>query len=76
MDRNDGMTRHVPDRRDLLLAFIREYQRDNGYPPSVREMTTAIGLSSTSATHHHLKALVEDGLLLATHGRVRSWRLA
>src|SRR5665811_2026735 len=37
--------------------------RSTGVPPSVREIARAVGLASTSAVHHHLKALEEDGYL-------------
>ncbi|HEX5672241.1 MAG TPA: helix-turn-helix domain-containing protein, partial [Acidimicrobiia bacterium] len=34
-----------------------------GYPPSVREIGDAVGLSSPSTVHSHLSTLVKAGLL-------------
>jgi repressor LexA len=44
---------------DLILATVQE----RGYPPSVREIGDAVGLSSPSTVHSHLSALVEHGYL-------------
>ena len=44
---------------DLILATV----SDRGYPPSVREIGEAVGLSSPSTVHSHLSALVKAGLL-------------
>ena len=35
--------------------------RKNGFPPSIREITKAIGLKSTSGVYSHLKNLQEEG---------------
>ena len=35
------------DKPEKILQFIRDYTRDNGYPPSVREIGAAVGLKST-----------------------------
>ena len=37
--------------------------KENGYPPSVREICKAVGLKSTSTVHGHLKRLEKQGLL-------------
>ncbi len=57
------MTRHDVDRRQKILECIARTVAERGYPPSVREISEAVGLASTSAVHHHLIALERDGLL-------------
>ena len=57
------MTRHDAERRRKILDYIAAMIRANGVPPSVREIMRAVGLASTSAVHHHLRGLEEDGYL-------------
>lgn len=57
------MTRHDVDRKLKILHHIAGTLRARGYPPSVREIARAVGLSSTSAVHHHLQILERDGYL-------------
>lgn len=53
----------VSERQQQVLDFIRKTVEERGYPPSVREIGDAIGLSSPSTVHSHLSALVEAGAL-------------
>ena len=57
------MTRHDVERRQRILDCIASTVEERGYPPSVREIASAVGLASTSAVHHHLLALQRDGLI-------------
>ena len=50
------MTRKISKRQQQIYDFIRSYQKEKGYPPSVREMAAAVGLSSPSTVHAHLSA--------------------
>jgi repressor LexA len=50
-------------RQEQVLAFIRESIRTNGYPPTVREICTALELSSPSTVHAHLANLERQGLI-------------
>lgn len=50
-------------KRRLILEFIAEQIRERGYPPSVREIGEAVGLTSSSTVHAHLKVLQRDGFL-------------
>jgi repressor LexA len=50
-------------RQEQVLAFIRESVRVNGYPPTVREICTALDLSSPSTVHAHLANLERQGLI-------------
>ncbi|MGH9294230.1 MAG: LexA family protein, partial [Acidimicrobiales bacterium] len=42
-------------KRRSILEFIAEQIRERGYPPSVREIGEAVGLTSSSTVHAHLK---------------------
>ena len=50
-------------RQQQVLDFIRESVRANGYPPTVREICTALHLSSPSTVHAHLANLERLGLI-------------
>jgi len=56
---DDGLT----DRQREILDFIVAQQRDRGYPPSVREIGEAVGLTSPSTVHTHLSTLQRRGFL-------------
>lgn len=58
-----GMARKITKRQQQIYDYIRSYQEEKGYPPSVREMAAAVGLSSPSTVHAHLNALEERGLI-------------
>ena len=53
----------LTDRQRQVLEFIDAELRRRGYPPSVREIGEAVGLSSSSTVHAHLAALQEKGFL-------------
>ncbi len=50
-------------RQRQVLEFIDAEVRRRGYPPSVREIGEAVGLSSSSTVHAHLAALQDKGYL-------------
>ena len=50
-------------RQQQILEYIRECIEEKHYPPSVREIGQAIGLSSPSTVHAHLNALEEKGYI-------------
>ena len=50
-------------RQRQVLMFIEQQIRDRGYPPSVREIGEAVGLTSPSTVHSHLNTLVRLGFL-------------
>src|SRR5947209_12753266 len=50
-------------RQRQVLECIDEAVRHRGYPPSVREIGEAVGLSSSSTVHAHLASLQEKGFL-------------
>lgn len=53
----------LTDRQQQVLDYIRDIVADRGYPPSVREIGEAVGLSSPSSVHAQLNSLVQAGLI-------------
>ena len=50
-------------RQIQILEFIDSESRERGFPPSVREICTAVGLTSPSTVHAHLSSLQKLGYL-------------
>ena len=50
-------------RQDEILTYIKEYVVSNGYPPTVREICAAIGVSSPATVHAHLQNLENKGMI-------------
>ena len=57
------VTSNLTERQRGILNFIESETRDRGYPPSVREIGEAVGLTSTSTVHAHLASLQRLGYL-------------
>ncbi len=53
----------ISKRQKSIYDFICTYTKDHGYPPSVREIGSAVGLASPSTVHMHLKSLEEKGYI-------------
>jgi repressor LexA len=69
------LTKHDAARKKRIIEYIALTLRERGYPPSVREIATAVDLASTSAVHHHLQALEREGFLERGATRSRALRL-
>ena len=69
------MARSITKRQQQIYDFIRSYQKEKGYPPSVREMAAAVGLSSPSTVHAHLSALEAHGLIKRDKTKPRALEL-
>ncbi|AEH10880.1 MULTISPECIES: transcriptional repressor LexA [Protofrankia] len=77
-----GSVRDLPDgpadaagltpRQRKVLEVIRDAVERRGYPPSVREIGDAVGLTSTSSVAHQLKTLEEKGFLRRDPHRPRA----
>ncbi len=53
----------LTERQAQVLEYIRTTVEQRGYPPSVREIGEALGMSSPSTVHSHLAALVRAGAI-------------
>ena len=53
----------LSERQKEILDTIKKFIAKNGFPPTVREIGAAVGLSSSATTHFHLKKLTEKGYL-------------
>ncbi len=55
--------KQITSRQREILTFIESQTRERGYPPSVREIGEAVGLTSPSTVHSHLNTLTRLGYL-------------
>jgi repressor LexA len=53
----------LTDRQQQVLDYIKQTVEARGYPPSVREIGDAVGLSSPSSVHAQLNSLVAAGMI-------------
>ncbi|WP_431967017.1 transcriptional repressor LexA [Nocardia sp. bgisy134] len=56
-------TSTLPPRQQRILAVIRDWVVEYGYPPNTRQIGDAVGLKSASSVSKHLKNLEERGFL-------------
>jgi repressor LexA len=61
----------TPRQRDILEALTRGL-RERGYPPSIRELGEATGLSSPASVHAHLRKLQAKGYIRRVPGQSRA----
>ena len=54
---------NLTKRQQEIFDFIKRYGAEHGYPPTVRDIGKAIGLTSSSTVHAHLANLEKVGLL-------------
>lgn len=64
MPEADTRSHVLTGKRREILDFIALQLRERGYPPSVREIGEAVGLTSSSTVHAHLGTLQRQGYLL------------
>ncbi|KRK49460.1 transcriptional repressor LexA [Secundilactobacillus kimchicus] len=58
------MTKSSDSKQIAILQYIYDQTQAHGYPPTVREIGEAVGLSSTSTVHGHIARLSKRGLLI------------
>lgn len=59
-----------------IYDYIAQTTKEQGYPPSVREIGDAVGLKSPSTVHFHLKHMEELGIINKGAGKGRAITLA
>jgi repressor LexA len=69
------LNQELSDRQARILEYIRQVTRERNYPPSVREIGEAVGLSSSSTVHNHLLQLERRGLIRRDPSKSRTVQL-
>jgi len=59
-------------RQQRILEHLRDFMERRGYPPSMREIGEAVGLTSSSSVAHQLKVLEEKGFVRRDPNRPRA----
>lgn len=60
---NPMETINLSNRQKKILKFIETFLKQNGYPPTIREIGEAVDIASTSVVNYNLNKLVEHGLI-------------
>src|ERR1700744_4074221 len=67
-----GIDAVINERQRTILEVIRASVTSRGYPPSIREIGDAVGLTSTSSVAHQLRTLEKKGYLRRDPNRPRA----
>lgn len=65
----------LTERRRKVLDFVRQYVGIHGYPPSIREIASHLGVSGTLGVVKHLRALEQGGYIRRVRGNSRGLSL-
>ena len=57
------MHKKLTKKQQQILDFVNRQVEEKGYPPSVREICSAVGFKSTSTVHSYIKKLEELGMI-------------
>ena len=68
----EAPTESLTERQRTILEVIRASVTTRGYPPSIREIGDAVGLTSTSSVAHQLRTLERKGYLRRDPNRPRA----
>ena len=55
--------KNLSEREQKILSYMKKQIQKKGYPPTVREICTALDIKSTSTTHKDIEALAEKGYI-------------
>lgn len=66
------MEKSITKRQEDVLCYIKKYVVEHGFPPSTREIGSALGLSSPATVHTHLKKLEDAGCIRKTNSKFRT----
>ena len=62
--KTEGLTKKQKD----VLDYIKKFHAENKYPPSIRQICSAINLSSPATVHVHINHLVDKGYIKRSNG--------
>ena len=65
----------LSERQSRILSFLNTFTVDNGYPPTIREIGKAVGITSTSVVNYNLDALQRAGFIYRDRTVSRGIRL-
>lgn len=69
------MNKKLSDKQQQILDFVNKQVEEKGYPPSVREICSAVGFKSTSTVHGYLEKLKKNGLIMKDPTKPRALRV-
>lgn len=69
------MKNELTKRQDEILTFIKKYTADHGFPPTIREICTGVGLSSPATVFVHIKNLEKNGYIKSSNNKFRTLEL-
>lgn len=69
------MNKKPDDKQQQILDFVNKEVEEKGYPPSVREICSAVGFKSTSTVHGYLERLEKKGLIIKDPTKPRALRV-
>jgi len=69
------MSKKPNNKKLQILDFVNKQVEEKGYPPSVREICSAVGFKSTSTVHGYLEKLEKEGLIKKDPTKPRALRV-
>ena len=66
---------NLTKKQETVLNYIKQFYADNKYPPSVRQIGTALSLKSPATIHSHIQGLIEKGYIKRRNGSNRALEL-
>lgn len=66
---------YLTEQDKIAYSAISKFIKENGYPPSVRELCKIMGKSSTATIRYRLQSLEQKGFIKTTSGASRTIRL-
>jgi repressor LexA len=75
LEKSIKLSDQLTERQTKILDYIRYVTKVRNYPPSVREIGEAVGLSSSSTVHNHLNQLERRGLIKRDPSKSRTVQL-
>lgn len=63
---------NLKERERKILAYMKEEIKKKGYPPTVREICSALNIRSTSTAHKDIESLVKQGYIVKDPSKPRA----
>lgn len=67
--------KEITEKQNNVLDFIKKFSAEHGYPPSIREIGQALGLSSPATVHTHVRKLCNAGYLRVNPNKFRAMEI-